>query len=101
MTCKSCGQQRAPRQRNPRNRTLWMKAECGRKRHISHPSCCLQLSFSFFVWLSLWLGMFMLTSYTYAFTQLDEKFFYASSRDYNDSAQMVCAPLPCVAPVSR
>jgi hypothetical protein len=45
--------------------------------------------------------MFMLTSYTYAFTQLDEKFFYASSRDYNDSAQMVCAPFPCVAPVSR
>ena len=40
MTCKSCGQRRAPRQRNPRNRTFWMKAECWRKRHISHPSCC-------------------------------------------------------------
>jgi hypothetical protein len=53
-----------------------------------------QLSFSFFVWLSLWLGLFMFTSYTYAFFQLDEKFFYASSRDYNDSAQMVCCPFP-------
>lgn len=50
----------------------------------------LQLSFSFFVWLSLWLGLYMMASNVYALTQLQSRYIYVSSRDYNDSSQMVC-----------
>jgi hypothetical protein len=60
----------------------------------SHPSV-LQLSFSFFVWLSLWLGLYMLASNVYALTQLQSRYIYVSSRDYNDSSQMVCSVETC------
>jgi hypothetical protein len=48
-----------------------------------------QLSFSFFVWLSLWLGLYMMTTNIYALTQLEARYIYVSSRDYNDTSQMV------------
>jgi hypothetical protein len=35
----------------------------------------------------------MITSYTYALTQLQSRYIYVSSRDYNDSSQMVCPHL--------
>ncbi len=57
-----------------------------------------QLSFSFFVWLSIWLGLYMMTSNVYALTQLQSRYIYVSSRDYNDSSQMVLLLLQCSSP---